>query len=204
MAEALVNFRVPRVSPPSATPVGTPETKELAFAVLTANPYDLEIGDVLLIGGKVAYKIKSIAPLYYQYASLGGIALSAGSSRTDTITDLKPEDDEIYWIDAIGIDGPVTVQPVYPQGNPRETPHNIAQFFDQTQGHKLDPFYVDLWVTPGTQPQLNLSMPSTSPSTTSDVWFYGRKFKFELINQSELNLLAIQGHRILAVSRVYE
>ena len=195
----------PQVSPPNVMlPQPIPPAQSQVIEELALNPYDLNVGDITIIDG-LPYRIRAIMPLYYDYTGIDTNPMSAGSSRTDNITDLEPANDEVYYIEAIGIDGPVSVQLYYPAGNPRLTPHGKAIFFDQTQGHKDNPFYVSTWVVPGTYPVLSLFMPSTAPPTaTSDVWFYGLQFKINITDQTGLQQAIASGFRSLYVARAFQ
>lgn len=183
------------------------------YSRFNPSPYDLEIGDIVVTEEGVARQIKAVSPLYYDYGGTGSTGgmntgqtpgpLAQGATRTDNILDLKPEDDEFYWCDAVGIDGEVTVQVAYPQGNPRQTPHNVGMYFGQVDGHRDNPYCVNLWVVPATYPQLNLSQPASAISQSSDIWFFGLKFKFTIVNQDAVTLAKREGRTVLYASRVY-
>jgi len=169
----------------------------------------LEAGEILLLDG-VIFLIESVERLVYGEH----IKMTANQrSVTTVITNLRPEDDEVYQCEYIGIshefyEGAVKyVYPsgtifriAYPRGDPRYTPHGISIMLDENLASRLDPFRVDLWVKPATEPVIT-SDNTLAQAITFKVWFYGWKYRTKVLTKADLDAARGRGVKVLEIER---
>jgi len=167
---------------------------------ISISPYDLVVGDVIVLDN-VARQILALDPLRWdEYIS----GLTPGASDTEQVDTLAPPANELYWIDAVGIDGPMLISVQYPQGATRGTPQGKVVYLDQSIADKLFPFNLNIWIESQTKPTLNEVMPVSSPSSDSDIWFFGVKFKVKPITAIQMQLQAKSGYKVLHVTTAYQ
>jgi hypothetical protein len=138
------------------------------------------IGNVLKIS-TVFHKIKEIEPLFYQFTN-DGTAFTANTTARSDITQLQPEDDELYWIEFVGVEGIVRVQLQYPSGRPRMTPHGLQQFLHYDHMSVGKPYPFQFVIKPSYFPTLNVNNPHATADMYGCVWFYGLKIKFRKVS----------------------
>jgi len=150
----------------------------------------LEKGEILILDN-IAYRIGATERLKYKEA----IALTAG--QTDKITDvtnLKPEDKEIYYIEELDWSGPTRHQFQYPKGVPRNTPHGVDVKTEEWQC----PFIVEIHVKPATFPTLVSDNELANAAFSQDVWFYGWMYKkVEVVKAEEVESARRAGIRVV-------
>lgn len=169
----------------------------------------LETGEILILDG-VIYLIESVERLIYNE----DIALGASARGTaTTITNLRPEDDEVYHCEYIGIsheyyDNAVkfvfpsgTIFSIaYPRGDPRYTPHGLSVPLDENVASRLDPFRVDLWIKPATEPSISADN-TLAQAIHYKVWFYGWKYRTKVITKADLDAARGRNVKVLEVER---
>ena len=169
----------------------------------------LEAGEVLILDG-VMYLIEAVERLIYSE----NIAITASQrALTTVITNLRPEDDEVYHCEYLGIshefyEGAVKfVFPsgtifriAYPRGDPRYTPHGIAIELDENLASRLDPWRVDLWIKPATEPAI-ISDNTLAQEIHFKVWFYGWKYRTKVITKADLDAARGRGVKVLEIER---
>ena len=169
----------------------------------------LEAGEILILDG-VTYLIEAVERLYY--IELVDIAASEVSHAT-VITNLRPEDDEIYHLEYIGIthwwmaDGVFFVYPAgttfkidYPRGDPRFTPHGLLIELNENIASILDPFRIDLWIKPATEPVV-ISRNYFAFANHFKVAFFGWKYRTKVITKADLDAARGRNVKVLEVER---
>lgn len=169
----------------------------------------LEAGEILILDG-IIYLIESVERLIYDER----IALAAAArGAATTITNLRPEDDEVYHCEYIGIsheffhNAAKAVYPsgtifrlAYPRGDPRFTPHGLSVPLDENVASRLDPFRVDLWIKPATEPAITADN-TLAQAIFFKVWFYGWKYRTKVITKPDLDAARGRGTKVLEVER---
>jgi len=169
----------------------------------------LEAGEILILDG-VNYLITSVERLYYMEV----FTMTASRvGQPNVVNNLRPEDDEVYHVEHIGIAHEFLLNNVkfvfpegtsfkvdYPRGDPRFTPHGLDIRLDEDLAPKFAPFRVDLWVKPATEPALisdnMLAMPIQFAS-----WWFGWKYRTKVITSADVDAARSQGVRILEIER---
>lgn len=169
----------------------------------------LEAGEVLILDG-VIYLIEAVERMVYEQT----IDLTASQvSNTTVITNLRPEDDEVYHCEYIGIthewmaDGEFVVNPNgttfkidYPRGDPRFTPHGLLIELDENIASSKDPWRVDLWVKPATEPVV-VSRNYFAFANSFRVAFYGWKYRTKVMTKEDLEAARARGVKVLSIER---
>ncbi len=155
------------------------------------SPLELEVGDVLKLD-TMYYQIIGKDVLYYQFQVTTSTVSAGGSTNNVNVKELTPQNNEIFYIDSIGISGAVSVQPQYPAGNNRGTPALKVIYLDERYAPSLDPMHFGIFVVYPNYPGLNISAPIYWNGNAS-VWFFGRKFKVRVITKEEANELISSG-----------
>ena len=169
----------------------------------------LEAGEILILDG-IIYLIESVERLIYNEV----IALTANARATaTTITNLRPEDDEVYHCEYIGITHEYYANAVkavfpsgtifrihYPRGDPRFTPHGLSMPLDENQASRVDPFRVDLWVKPSTEPAI-IADNTLAQAINYQVWFFGWKYRTKIITKADLDSARGRNVKVLEVER---
>ena len=170
----------------------------------------LEAGEILTLDG-VTYLIESVERLIYEEL----IALTASQvGAIAVIANLRPEDDEVYQCEYIGISheyydannvkrvfpSGALFRVAYPRGDPRYTPHGVSVPLDENLASRLDPFRVDLWIKPATEPVITSD--NTLPQAICfKVWFYGWKYRTKVITKADLDAARGRSVKVLDVER---
>jgi hypothetical protein len=139
-------------------------------------PYPVKAKDVIKIGNHY-YEVQQIEHLYYEFRNLSSTGDDLGfMSKTYSIPDLTPPKDFVYYINAIGIAGLLSIQLIFPTGRPRLTPESKGLIkLDYLQANYLDPYPIRFYITYGDTIQLDIEAPELAPYGA--VWFYGYKIK---------------------------
>ena len=122
------------------------------------------------------------------------------------ILNLRPESNEVYNIDRMGIDGGAQVRFEFPTGVTRNTPHQIAIFYDQVLAPKAPGKVIsglmNFWMVPDRFPTLRVTNPLAVAIDTV-VYFYGWKYRVRIITSDEVELKRAQGIRVLEAESFY-
>lgn len=169
----------------------------------------LEAGEVLILDG-VIYLIESVERLLYPLE----IALTPSViDSPTTVTQLRPEDDEVYHVEYVGITHEFYENNVhyvfpsgaifrlaYPRGDPRYGPHGLPMPLDEGMASNVDPIRVDLWIKPATEPDVIAS--NTLPQAVHfQVWFFGWKYRTKLMTKADLEAARSRDVRVLEIER---
>jgi len=169
----------------------------------------LEAGEVLILDG-VIYLIESVERLYYvELVDL----LPSEVSHTTVITNLRPEDDEVYQLEHVGIthwwmeSGAFFVNPDgttfkidYPRGDPRFTPHGLLVELNENIASILDPWRIDLWIKPATEPAV-ISRNLFAFANHFKIAFFGWKYRTKVITKADLDAARGRNVKVLEVER---
>jgi len=169
----------------------------------------LEAGEILILDG-VIFLIESVERLIYtEQVDL----LPSEVSHPTVFTNLRPEDDEIYHLEYVGIshwwmeNGQFLVWPNgttfkidYPRGDPRFTPHGFLIELNENIAHILDPFRIDLWVKPATEP-VATSRNLFAFANHFKIGFFGWKYRTKIMTKADLDSARGRGVKILDVER---
>lgn len=165
----------------------------------------LEKGEVALIDD-IAYEVIGVEKLYH-YVVYTTADLPAGAQDVAmNVLNLRPEQNELYEIDAIGIDGAAIVRIEYPTGANRNTPHNIAEYYDQVNAPKAGyPFglgRVYMWMVPDRYPTVRMTNQQAIAINTV-LYFHGWKYRVRVITASEVEAKRAVGIRVLEAESYY-
>lgn len=169
----------------------------------------LESGEILILDG-VIYLIEAVERLIY----VERVDIDANATAfTTVLTNLRPEDDEVYQLECVGIthwwmqDGEFFVFPNgttfkidYPRGDPRFTPHGFLIELNENIAHILDPFRVDLWVKPATEPVITSRNLFTFDNSFK-IGFFGWKYRTKVITKADLDAARAIGVKVLQIER---
>ncbi len=130
----------------------------------------------------------------------------ASANIAMNILNLRPESNEVYNIDRMGIDGGAQVRLEFPAGATRNTPHQLALVYDQVLAPKAPgkviSGLVNFWMVPDRFPTLRLTNPLAVAIDTV-VYFFGWKYRVRIITAEEVELKRSQGIRVLEAESFY-
>jgi hypothetical protein len=122
------------------------------------------------------------------------------------ILNLRPEANEVYNIEHMGIDGAAQIRIEFPSGATRNTPHQLALVYDQILMPKapsdLFSSLVNFWTVPDRFPTVRATNPLQVAIDTV-VYFYGWKYRVRVISAEEVELKRAQGIRVLEAESYY-
>jgi len=166
----------------------------------------LEKGEVAIVDN-LPYEVLGTERLYhyavYNIADLTPPAIDV----TMNVLNLRPEANELYNIDCMGIDGMGRVRVEYPAGAQRMTPHNIAEYLDQVIAPRAGcccgvAGRVYFWCVPDRYPVLRVTNPLDFAIDTV-VYFYGWKYRVKIITAAEVEAKRAMGVRVLEAESYY-
>lgn len=165
----------------------------------------LEKGEVALIDD-IAYEVIGVEKLYH-YIVYTTVDLPVGAVDVSmNIFNLRPEQNELYEIDALGIDGAGIVRIEYPSGAQRNTPHNISEYYDQVNcpkgGYAFGLGRVYWWMVPDRYPTIRITNQQPIAIDTV-VYFHGWKYRVRVITASEVEAKRAVGIRVLEAESYY-
>jgi hypothetical protein len=165
----------------------------------------LEKGEVALIDD-IAYEVIGVEKLYH-YVVYTKANLPVGAQDVAmNVLNLRPEQNELYEIDNLGIDGAAIIRIEYPSGAGRNTPHNIAEYYDQVNcpkaGYAFGLGRVYMWMVPDRYPTLRLTNQQLIAIDTV-VYFHGWKYRVRVITASEVEAKRAVGIRVLEAESYY-
>ena len=166
----------------------------------------LEKGEVAIIDN-ISYEVIGTERLVH-YVVFGLADLPANAvGVTMNVLNLRPEANELYNIECMGIDGMARVLIQYPSGVTRNTPHQIAEYLDQVLAPRTGcccgaAGRVYFWCVPDRFPQLNLDNPLAVAIQTV-VYFYGWKYRTTVITAAEVETKRAMGIRVLEAESYY-
>jgi len=168
----------------------------MQYVLVEQKSLRLEKGDVLH-GDGLYYFIGKVEKMRYSEN------LTDVPGAIDVIHDISPGlvplKEEVYYWEALGLDGPGQFMVHYPKGNPIMTPKGVRVLIDQLEAPRLNPMRVDLHILPATFPTLLGTNPWLVSATTT-AWFYGWKYmNCSIISASDAEKLRQGGKRILEV-----
>lgn len=166
----------------------------------------LEKGEVAIVDNK-AYEILGTERLFhyvvYQPADLPVGAIDVAMN----VLNLRPEVNELYNIDCVGIDGMGRIRFEYPAGAQRMTPHQVAEYLDQVLAPKVGcccgvASRVYFWCVPDRFPVLRITNPLAIAIFTI-VYFYGWKYRIRIIQAAEVEAKRAMGIRVIEAESYY-
>ena len=165
----------------------------------------LEKGEVVVLDN-IPKEIVGVEKLYH-YVVYTAAELTAGVNNLQkNIRNLQPEQNELYQIDNIGIDGAGQVRIEYPLGATRTTPHQLAEVYDQVVapvgGHAFGLGLVYFWCVPERYPVLRVSNP-LAVAVITVIYFHGWKYRVRMITAQEVEAKRAMGVRVLEAESYY-
>ena len=166
----------------------------------------LERGEVVIIDN-IAKEILGVEKLYH-YVVYTAAELTPGINNLQkNIRNLQTEKNELYQIDHIGIDGAGQVRIEYPLGATRNTPHQLAEVYDQViapvGGYAFGMGLVYFWCVPERYPVLRVSNPLEDTAIITVIYFHGWKYRIEIITAEEVEAKRAMGVRVLEAESYY-
>ena len=166
----------------------------------------LEKGEVAIIDN-IPYEIVGTERLFHYVVFPIADLPVAAANVTMNVLNLRPEINELYNIDCMGIDGMAQVLIQYPAGATRDTPHQVAEFLDQVLMPRTGCYSgaagrVYFWCVPDRFPMLLLNNP-TAVAITTVVYFYGWKYRTKVITAAEVETKRAMGIRVLEAEAYY-
>ena len=166
----------------------------------------LEKGEVAIIDN-IPYEVVGTERLFHYVVFAVGDLPANAAGVTMNILNLRPEVNELYNIDCMGIDGMANVRVEYPAGANRMTPHQVAEFLDQVLMPKTGcccgaAGRVYFWCVPDRFPMLNLNNPLAIAIQTV-VYFYGWKYRTKIVTAAEVETKRAMGIRVLEAESYY-
>jgi len=169
----------------------------------------LEAGEVLVLDG-VIYLIESVERLVYSERITLPAAARASAS---VMANLRPEDDEVYHCEYIGITHEYYENSVrfvfpsgalfwiqYPRGDTRFYPHGLTTPLTENLANIYDPFRIDLWVKPATEPVITADN-VLAQEVRFQVWFYGWKYRTKVISKADMDAARQRDVKVLEIER---
>ncbi len=136
-------------------------------------PIDIKKGYVVKCGASF-YEIVTEEPLKYVYEH-GNTAI--GYTNTIEMEKLKPNDNYLYWIIEMSIDGLATFQIQMPKGIMRGGPtQSMEQYWDRKDAHPLAPFNFNFFIKPQVPGPAVQILNSSGKVTYTRITFRGYKF----------------------------
>ena len=143
--------------------------------------------------------------IHYVVYGIGDLPVGAANSAMNLLK-LRPESNEVYNIDRMGIDGGAQVRLEFPSGATRNTPHQLALVYDQVLAPKAPGKVIsglmNFWMVPDRFPTLRLTNPLAVAIDTV-VYFFGWKYRVRVIDAEEVELKRAQGIRVLEAESFY-
>ena len=153
-------------------------------------PAPCKVGDTVQVG-TLFYKVLQLEPMYYEFRNRQlGVELGFATGIYP-VPDLIPPPNYLYYINAIGIDGLMTVQIRYQAGAPRNTVGARSSLrLTRFQAHYLRPFNFRfvLLSSDTLECDIETRTPPTGNGWLCAVWFYGWKItvkRLETVPQGE-------------------
>ncbi len=166
----------------------------------------LEKGEVAIVDS-IPYEILGTERLFhYVVFTLANLPANA-QGVTMNVLNLRPEFNELYNIDCVGIDGMAQVRIEYPAGANRMTPHQLAEFLDQVIAPRVGcccgaAGRVYFWCVPTRFPVLSLTNPLAF-AIDCVVYFHGWKYRTKIITAGEVETKRAMGIRIIEAESYY-
>ena len=142
---------------------------------------------------------------HYVVFAVGDLPVGAANVAMNVLN-LRPEMNEVYNIEHMGIDGSAQIRIEFPAGATRNTPHQVALVYDQILMPRVpsDLFssLVNFWTAPDRFPVIRATNPLAIAIDTV-VYFYGWKYRVRVIKAEEVELKRAQGIRVLEAESYY-
>lgn len=165
----------------------------------------LERGEVAIIDN-LAYEVQAVERLFHLVVYTAANLPVGATDIAVNVNNLRPEKNELYNVDRVGIDGSGRVRVEYPAGANRNTPHQIALYLDQVLAPKTGGFTagsrVYFWCVPDRFPTLRVTNPMAVAIMTV-VYFYGWKYRTTIITREEVEAKRALGIRVLEADSYY-
>jgi len=172
-------------------------SNQLALATITGktpgrkltSPDQLNVGDILILND-LYYQIQRIDPLYFSFtigtAPTSDVVVSTNLSNYELKfpASTLPNPNEIYYFNAIGIDGTITFQIEFPWGTPRFTPHGAPVFLTSVDASKEFPLPIAMFIDSNNPLALKINTPSNFVQAT--VWLFGKKLQVTVVQQGTI------------------
>lgn len=165
----------------------------------------LEKSEVAVIDD-IAYEVIGVEKLYH-YVVYTTTNLPPGAVDVSmNVLNLRPDQNELYEIDALGIDGAGIVRVEYPSGTSRNTPHNLGEYYDQVNcpkaGYAFGLGRVYWWMVPDRYPTLRVSNQHAIAIDTV-IYFHGWKYRVQVITADEVAAKQAAGIRVIEAESYY-
>lgn len=166
----------------------------------------LEKGEVAIVDS-IPYEVIGVERLFhYVVYGVGDLTANIVDAAMNVLS-LRPEANELYNIDCLGIDGMGQVRIEYPAGAQRMTPHNISEYLDQVLAPRAGcccgaAGRVYFWCVPDRYPTLRVSNPLAFAIDTV-IYFYGWKYRTMIITAEAVEAKRAMGIRVLEAESYY-
>lgn len=166
----------------------------------------LEKGEVAILDN-IPREILATERLFH-YVVYNLVDLPVGTiDAAMNVLNLRPEANELYNIDCLGIDGMGQVRIEYPAGAQRMTPHQVAEYLDQVLAPKGGCCCgtggrVYFWCVPDRFPTLRITNPIAVAIDTV-VYFFGWKYRTRIITAEQVEGKRAMGIRVLEAESYY-
>lgn len=166
----------------------------------------LEKGEVAIVD-ELPYEILGTERLFHYVVYADTVLTANIVDVARNIVNLRPEANELYHIDCMGIDGMGRVRIEYPSGAQRMTPHNIAEYLDQVIAPRAGcccgvAGRVYFWCVPDRFPVLRVTNP-LDYAIDCVIYFYGWKYRVKVITAAEVEAKRAMGIRVLEAESYY-
>lgn len=172
---------------------------------MTVHPLKMEKGEVVIVDD-IANEIVGVESLYHYVVYTATELVANAQDIQKNVLNLRPEQNELYQINFINIDGAALVRLEYPTGANRNTPHQLAEYYDQVMapkgGYAFGMGAVYLWCVPNRYPTVRASNQRAFAITTV-VYFHGWKYRVNRITASEVDYKRSMGIRVLEAESYY-
>lgn len=166
----------------------------------------LEKGEVAILDN-IAHEVLGTERLFH-YVVYSVTDLPVGATDVAmNVLNLRPEANELYNIDCLGIDGMGRVRIEYPSGAQRMTPHQVVEYLDQVLAPKAgcgccDSGRVYFWCVPDRFPTIRITNP-LAVAISVVVYFFGWKYRCRVIRADEVETKRALGIRVIEAESYY-
>ena len=157
--------------------------------LLSEKKYNFKIGYIIKVG-TAFYQINGIEPIFH-YDVIDSVA-TVSSADQSFESDLKPNDDYMYWIEKMGIDGALGFQLKFPKTQ-RWTVHGNKRYIYRHRASFMNPAYMPFLVINPQYPIFTFYNPERS-AKEAVMYFEGEKWLTTKLKQSDIEeIIALAG-----------
>jgi hypothetical protein len=161
----------------------------------------MEKGEVAIIDD-IAYEILGVEKLYHYIVYIAANLPVGATDIAMNVLNLRPEQNELYQLDHLGIDGAALIRLEYPNGANRNTPHQLAEYYDQVLASKTEPVMIYMWMVPNRYPTVRATNQLGMAITTA-VYFHGWKYRIRVVTATEVEAKRALGIRVIEAESYY-